>query len=72
MQGLNRQIRRMCEVLGYNVRRLRRVRINSLRIGNLAPGQWRELTGGEVDALLRSIAHSSGLPAGYGTEETGE
>ena len=64
VQGLNRQIRRMCEALGYNVRRLRRVRINSLRIGNLAPGQWRELTGGEVDALLRSIAHSSGLPAG--------
>ena len=72
VQGLNRQIRRMCEALGYNVRRLRRVRINSLRIGNLAPGQWRELTGGEVDALLRSIAHTSGLPAGYGTEETGE
>ena len=64
VQGLNRQIRRMCEALGYNVRRLRRVRINSLRIGNLAPGQWRELTEGEVAALMASIAHSSGLPAG--------
>ena len=66
VQGLNRQIRRMCEALGYNVQKLRRVRINSLRIGSLAPGQWRELTQGEVDALLRSIAHSSGLPAGEG------
>ena len=69
VQGLNRQIRRMCEALGYNVRRLRRVRINSLRIGNLAPGQWRELTEGEVAALMASIAHSSGLPAAQEGEQ---
>ena len=63
VQGLNRQIRRMCEALGYNVQKLRRVRINNLKIGNLQPGQWRELTEGELNALLDSIKDSSGLPA---------
>ena len=63
VQGLNRQIRRMCEALGYSVRKLRRVRINSLRIGNLMPGQWRELTPAEVETLLASIQNSSNLPA---------
>ncbi len=63
VQGLNRQIRRMCEALGYNVRKLRRVRINNLKLGNLQPGQWRELTPSELDGLLKSIEGSSGLPA---------
>lgn len=63
VQGLNRQIRRMCEALGYNVQKLRRVRINTLKIGNLQPGQWRELTEGELNALMDSIKHSTGLPA---------
>ena len=63
VQGLNRQIRRMCEALGYNVQKLRRVRINNLKIGNLTPGQWRELTEGELNALMDSIKDSSGLPA---------
>lgn len=63
VQGLNRQIRRMCEALGYNVVKLRRVRINSLRIGSLQPGQWRELTEAEVARLLDSIKDSSNLPA---------
>ncbi|MBP3651659.1 MAG: pseudouridine synthase [Clostridia bacterium] len=63
VQGLNRQIRRMCEALGYTVQKLRRVRINTLRIGNLQPGQWRELSEGELHALLDSIKDSSGLPA---------
>ena len=64
VQGLNRQIRRMCEALGYNVIKLRRVRINNIRLGNLQPGQWRELTPGELAGLLKSIEGSSGLPAG--------
>ncbi len=51
-QGLNRQIRRMCEYFGYNVTRLRRVRINSIKIGRLEPGQWRELTEEEVGRLM--------------------
>ena len=59
-QGLNRQIRRMCEYLGYTVLRLRRVRINSLRLGALKPGQWRELTQDEVARLLAETAASSG------------
>lgn len=63
VQGLNRQIRRMCEALGYNVQKLRRVRINTLKIGNLLPGQWRELTESELRALLDSIKDSTGLPA---------
>ena len=46
VQGLNRQIRRMCEALGYRVTRLRRVRIMHIRLGDLRPGQWRELTMG--------------------------
>ena len=58
-QGLNRQIRRMCEYLGYTVQRLRRVRINSLRLDALKPGQWRELTQDEVARLLAETAASS-------------
>ena len=63
VQGLNRQIRRMCEALGYTVQKLRRVRINCLKIGSLTPGQWRELTPAEVRQLMDSIKDSSGLPA---------
>ena len=63
VQGLNRQIRRMCEALGYNVQKLRRVRINNIRIGTLQPGQWRELSQAEVSGLLASIRDSSNLPA---------
>lgn len=58
-QGLNRQIRRMCEALGYNVRALRRVRIMHLRLGNLKLGQWRNLTPTEMDELMRQL-NSSG------------
>ena len=42
-QGLNRQVRRMCESLGYQVTFLRRIRIMNISIGNLKPGEWREL-----------------------------
>lgn len=55
VQGLNRQIRRMCEALGANVTHLRRVRIMNLRLGRLQPGQWRELTRDELDALLAAL-----------------
>lgn len=63
VQGLNRQIRRMCEALGYTVQKLRRVRINQIKIGSLQPGQWRELSEAEVRELKNSIRNSSGLPA---------
>ena len=56
VQGLNRQIRRMCEALGANVVHLRRVRIMNIRLGHLKPGQWRELTQVELDALLAELS----------------
>ena len=55
VQGLNRQIRRMCEALGANVTHLRRVRIMNLRLGNLKSGQWRYLTNEELDNLLSRL-----------------
>ncbi len=51
-QGLNRQIRRMCSALGYKVRRLRRVRIINIHLGNLAVGRWRDLSAPELKGLL--------------------
>ena len=68
VQGLNRQIRRMCEALGYTVTKLRRIRINNIRIGDLQPGQWRDLTRAEVTALMDSIRTSSNLPAAEQTD----
>lgn len=50
-QGLNRQIRRMCEVFGYTVTSLQRVRIMNITIGNLKPGFWRMLTPKEIQQL---------------------
>ena len=43
-QGLNRQIRRMCEYLGYKVTKLKRTRIMNVNLDRLETGQWRELT----------------------------
>jgi 23S rRNA pseudouridine2604 synthase len=51
-QGLNRQIRRMCSALGYRAQRLQRVRIINVNLGDLAVGQWRELTAQELKGLL--------------------
>jgi 23S rRNA pseudouridine2604 synthase len=53
-QGLNRQIRRMCEHFGYSVRRLRRIRIMNIHLGNLPIGQWRDLTPKELRNLKAS------------------
>jgi 23S rRNA pseudouridine2605 synthase len=50
-EGRNRQIRRMCEAIGYPVRRLVRTRIGPLRDTGLPPGRWRSLSGEEVRAL---------------------
>ncbi len=51
-QGLNRQIRRMCEHFGYTVRRLQRVRIMHVHLGDLPVGRWRPLTATELGGLL--------------------
>lgn len=54
-QGLNRQIRRMCRKLGYEVTALRRIRIMHLHLGTLEPGQWRKLTEAEETLLLQEL-----------------
>lgn len=58
-QGLNRQIRRMCEFLGYEVTKLKRTRIMHLALSNLRPGQWRELTARELATLNNAVKHST-------------
>jgi 23S rRNA pseudouridine2604 synthase len=55
-QGLNRQIRRMCSALGWRVKRLVRVRIMHIRLGDLPSGRWRNLTEAEIQPLLRMAA----------------
>lgn len=57
-QGLNRQIRRMCSALGYNVKRLQRVRIMNIQLGNLKVGQWRDLTEKERNELFELLNYS--------------
>lgn len=58
-QGLNRQIRRMCEYLGYTVLSLQRIRIMNVRLDKLAPGKWRYLSDAEIHQLLESVKDSS-------------
>lgn len=58
-QGLNRQIRRMCEYLGYTVAGLQRVRIMTVRLDKLPVGKWRYLSDAETHQLLESVKHSS-------------
>ncbi len=57
-QGLNRQIRRMSEVLGYKVTSLKRVRIMNLELGNIKTGTYREVTKEELTSLKRSLGMS--------------
>jgi len=58
-QGLNRQIRRMCEFLGYEVTKLKRTRIMHLELKALKPGQWRNLTQHELTTLQNAVKASS-------------
>ncbi len=55
-QGLNRQIRRMCETLGYTVVSLKRVRIMNVLLGDLKPGEYREVAGEELKTLREEAA----------------
>lgn len=59
-QGLNRQIRRMCEYMGYAVESLQRIRIMSVKLDKLAAGKWRYLSDTEIKQLMESIKDSSG------------
>jgi 23S rRNA pseudouridine2604 synthase len=57
-QGLNRQIRRMCEAFGYEVVSLRRVRIMNIQLGNIAVGKWRYLSDPEMKELMQMLEGS--------------
>ncbi|WP_261844822.1 23S rRNA pseudouridine(2604) synthase RluF [Aliamphritea ceti] len=59
IQGLNRQIRRMCEHFGYEVEKLSRVRIMNIDLKGLPAGEWRDLTDEELMVLLKSVEKSS-------------
>lgn len=58
-QGLNRQIRRMCEYFGYKVTRLERVRVMNIELGNLKSGEYRKVTDEEIKELYELIKDSS-------------
>lgn len=54
-QGLNRQIRRMCKTLGYDVVSIKRIRVANIMLGKLNPGDIRVITGGELKELYRCV-----------------
>jgi len=58
-QGLNRQIRRMCEYLNYEVTKLKRIRIMNVNLGTLNVGEWRDLTSEEMQLINKLVAVSS-------------
>ena len=58
-QGMNRQIRRMCEYLGYRVKRLKRVRVMNICLGDLPVGEYREATAEEVQGRREMMRDSS-------------
>jgi 23S rRNA pseudouridine2605 synthase len=70
-EGRNRQVRRMCASIGHPVRRLTRVRMGPITLGDLRPGQWRDLTPREVEKLKSSAAHDrpEGTKSAKGREE---
>lgn len=53
-QGVNRQIRRMCKVCGYQVKNLKRIRVVNILLDNLKPGEYREIEGEELKQLYRT------------------
>ena len=63
-QGLNRQIRRMCEFLGARVLFLKRVRVMNIRLGDLKPGEYREIQGAELKKLMSLLKGSLDTPGG--------
>ncbi len=59
IQGLNRQIRRMCEHFGYQVTKLERIRIMNIALKGIPLGEWREFTPEELAGVRKMIAHSA-------------
>ena len=70
-QGLNRQIRRMCEYFGYSVTSLVRVRIMNIRLGRLKSGGFRNVTPEELEELKRLIKDSRSVAAGRTEDKQG-
>ncbi|GAB2955779.1 23S rRNA pseudouridine(2604) synthase RluF [Hymenobacter coalescens] len=70
VQGLNRQIRRMCEFFGYEVVQLERWRVMNITLKGLGVGDWRELTEKELDGVFKAIEHSSGTVSGRRPKRT--
>jgi 23S rRNA pseudouridine2604 synthase len=68
IQGLNRQIRRMCEHFGYEVTKLERVRIMNIGLKGLVPGDWRELTPEEMEIMHGMVEDSSSTVNTISTE----
>lgn len=71
-QGLNRQIRRMCQELGYHVQELKRIRIMNIRLGHLKTGTWRNVTPEELEELTYILEHpeeEAGLESAIGISE---
>jgi 23S rRNA pseudouridine2604 synthase len=58
-QGLNRQIRRMCEYLNFEVTKLKRVRIMNISLQNIPVGKWRNLSPEELSEIMRMVESSS-------------
>ena len=58
-QGLNRQIRRMCEALDYEVESLQRIRIMNIQLTGLPVGKWRYFTPAEMETIHAMVANSS-------------
>jgi len=55
-EGLNRQVRRMTAAVGHPTLRLVRIAIGPIRLGDLPPGHWRDLTKGEIEEIYRSVS----------------
>ena len=68
-QGLNRQIRRMCEALGFRVTSLKRIRIMNISVSGLQPGKWRYFTPQEINAINEMLQFSSKTDDGDGMGE---
>ena len=69
IQGMNRQIRRMCEHLGYEVRKLERVRIMNVNLKGIPLGEWRELTEPELTGIFKLIENSVATEEGSFTKK---
>lgn len=70
-QGLNRQIRRMCQELGYKVLELKRIRIMNIELGNLKTGDYRAVTPEEERQLKILLAESGSVPSAFPDSKAG-